>query len=337
VLESWRKAGLGERVELVELPTSAWDDPPPRQLFQAVRSTLLLGVLLWSRRRPDLVHLHASIGGSLYRKLVLAWLCRLARVPYLAHMHSGALRAWLRGSALRRAVARSLFGHAAAAVTPAEMWRDLLVELGAPRVAVIPNGITSAERERLESCRRMRERPGSGAGDARLLFFGRWAPVKGADRIAVALRELGRDDLELHIYGNGDRAWLERSFSGAPGRIEIRGWLDGEEKLVELARADAVLAPSRAEAFGMALVEVRASGAPVIATEVGGVGEALAGYEPAMLLRDGDDAALRGAIEQVLDRSWPLEVKAGPLPDALTAEASVARVSALYAELLEGR
>lgn len=35
VLATWRATGFGERVELIELPTSGWDDPCPRQALTA--------------------------------------------------------------------------------------------------------------------------------------------------------------------------------------------------------------------------------------------------------------------------------------------------------------
>jgi glycosyltransferase involved in cell wall biosynthesis len=335
VISAWRDAGLGERVELVELPTSAWDDPLPRQLAQALRALVRLA-LLAARRRVDVVHLHASVGGSVYRKLALSWVCRLGAVPYLAHEHSGSFTGWLAGSRLRRRLARSLFANAAACVVLAEVWRPAVESLGARRVAVIPNGLAAAERARLERCRASRPaRPAN--HPRRLLFYGRWAPLKGPDRIADALRALGRDDLSLHVYGNGDEAWLRACFEGVPGEVEIGGWLEGKVKLEELSGADALLAPSRAEGLPTALIEARAAGTPVIATAVGAVSEALDGYRPALLLRDGDDAALRDAIAAVLDGCWPPEgATPGPFPRRLTAEDACERLLEVYEEVAPG-
>ena len=335
VLDSWRASGLGERVELIELPTSAWDDPRPAQAWQALRAAARLTWILSSkRRRPDLAHLHASIGGSLYRKLALARICKLFGVPYIVHLHSGSFSDWVEGSRVRTAASRSLFSGAAVSVVLAESWREPVEALGVERVEVVPNGVSEAERQELERCREMRgASPSDPEAPAQLLFYGRWTPLKGPDRIATALRELGREDFELHVYGNGDRAWLERCFEGVGGRSEIRGWLEGEEKLAELAAADALIAPSRAEGLPMSLVEARAAGVPVIATAVGGVADALAGYEPAVLLGDGDAEGLREAIAAVLDRRWPGELVAGELPAALTAEAITAQIEKLYREV----
>lgn len=337
VISAWKAAGLGERVELVELPTSAWDSPPWRQLGQAGKSLARFVGMLVRGPRPDVVHLHASIGGSLLRKLIFGWACRAARVPYVIHMHSGAFDHWVSTSARNRTAARSLFGRSAAAIVLAERWRDTAAALGAGRVVVVPNAISARQRAELARCRKPGTNP-THEEDGRpvLLFYGRWAPIKGADRLAEALRALSARDYEVRLWGNGDRDWLERQFSGLPGEVQIGGWLGGERKLAELARADVLLAPSRSEGFPSSLVEARAAGVPVIATDVGAAREALAGYPAAILLDAEDDAGLRQALARVLDRSWPEPYEPGEVPEALRAEPIIDRLVTIYAELTRG-
>lgn len=338
VIESWRGAGLAERVELTELPTSAMDGSLPVKIVQMSRAAAaLLGILASRSRRPQVVHLHASTGGSLLRKLVLALICRLGRVPYIAHEHSGQLDEWIDGSSARRRAARSLYSHAALVIVLAERWRALVESLGARRVEVLANGISAAERRRLAAAERLRSLPGRGSGQARLVFYGRWSPKKGPDRLAAALRAIGRDDYELHLYGSGDRAWLEALFEGVPGRISIDGWLRSEEKVTALGTATALIAPSRAEGLPMALVEARAAGTPTIATDVGAVADALAGYRRALLIPSGDEDRLRAAIERVIEGEWPPPSEPAELPDRLRSEVAVERLLGFYRELADPR
>lgn len=336
VVESWRRAGLADAVELVELPTSAMGSPLSAKLAQAARATLELGRMLLAGDRPDVVHLHASTGGSLLRKLVLSWCCRLTGAPYVAHEHSGELEEWIGGSSLRRAAAAALYSGAEVTIVLAERWRPTMRALGAKRVEVLPNGLSDAERELLGRSQRARA-TGPDSGKKMLLFYGRWVPKKGPDRLAAALRRLARTDYELRLYGSGDRERMIETFRGVPGEVTIGGWLAGERKLAELGRAAALIAPSRAEGLPMALVEARAAGTPVIASDVGGVAEALRGYPAARLLDPDDDQALREAIERLLDGEWPGEYEPSEFPAALRSEIAVERLIEIYESVMSRR
>ncbi len=330
VVASLERAGLDRAVELVELPTSAMSSPLPVKLAQATRATVKLIGLLSGRARPDVVHLHASTGGSLLRKLVLAACCRTARVPYVAHEHSGELDEWIGRSQLRRAAATALYAHAATTIVLAERWRPTMESLGSTEIEVVPNGLSAAERATLGRAREIRRADRGADRSAVLLFYGRWVPKKGPDRLGSALRGLTRTDYEVHVYGSGDRRSVAAAFDGVGGEVEIRGWLEGEDKVEELGRATALIAPSRAEGLPVALVEARAAGTPVIASDVGGVAEALRGYAAGLLLDPTDDEGLRKAIEGVLAGSWPPAGDPIELPEALWAETSVERLVRIY-------
>ncbi|MDT7575952.1 MAG: hypothetical protein QOH17_2285, partial [Pseudonocardiales bacterium] len=69
------------------------------------------------------------------------------------------------------------------------------------------------------------------------------------------------------------------------------------------AAADVLVLASRAETYGMVVTEALARGVPVVASNVGGVPEALGqladGSRPGVLVPPGDAAALAGAL-----RGW---------------------------------
>ena len=91
--------------------------------------------------------------------------------------------------------------------------------------------------------------------------------------------------------------------SGLEGRVRFRGALTGEELDRAYAAAGLLVLPSRAETYGMVVTEALARGVPVLATDVGGVPEALGyghnGIRPGLLVSPGDPAALGAAL-----RSW---------------------------------
>ena len=276
--------------------------------------------------------MQVSTGGSLYRKLAAAVLCRMFRMPYIVHVHAGGFEGSIRRSRVASLAARRLVADAAVTIVVAERWRRFFEQLGAMRVLALPNGLSASERIALESVRR---RPQPASLRPVLLFYGRWTPAKGIDRVADALRALGGDEYEVRLFGSGDRDWLERSFANLEGTIHVGGWIDLEAKVAELERATVLLVPSRVEAFGQVMLDARAAGAAVIASDCGAVGEVLAGHEPVLLSDCDDDAGLRADLARVLDGSWPPDdrLESPALPERYTAEYGVAALTRIYREV----
>lgn len=335
VVDSWRKGGLERLVSLREIHTSRWDDSLPRQVVNAVIALWTL-LLLLVRRETDVLYLHVSTGGSTGRKLAAALLARLFRVPYVAQIHSGNFGTWVAESRLARACSRSLFSNAAAAVVVSGHWSELARRLGAAEVVVLHNALCADEREAFAAAAAAAGPPPRPT----LLYYGRWSPIKGPDRIAGALATLLPADYEVRLFGNGDRAWLEDAFAALPpATVKIGGWIGLSDKAAELAAATALVVPSRSEGFGQVLLEARAAGVPVVASDVGAVAEVLDGYSRALLVPAGDDAALAAALGRVLAGEWPppgdRDGRIPDLPERFHVEPVVTELAAMLADITE--
>lgn len=106
---------------------------------------------------------------------------------------------------------------------------------------------------------------------------------------------------ELHIVGDGpDRAALEAqaAATGLSKRIVFHGSLDDPGHVLRGA-AIFVLA-SQAEPMGLVNIEARRAGCAVVASEVGGIPEALDGGEAGILVPPADARAFAGAIARLL-------------------------------------
>ncbi|GGN68522.1 hypothetical protein GCM10010112_32940 [Actinoplanes lobatus] len=87
------------------------------------------------------------------------------------------------------------------------------------------------------------------------------------------------------------------------GSVRFTGPLTGAALDAVYADADLFVLPSRAETYGMVVTEALARGLPVLATDVGGVPEALGeagGGRPGRLIPPGDRDALAGALREWL-------------------------------------
>ncbi|GGN44326.1 glycosyltransferase involved in cell wall biosynthesis [Actinoplanes campanulatus] len=129
---------------------------------------------------------------------------------------------------------------------------------------------------------------------------------------APAAGELGVEGHGLSGAGTGGRAveggWrISRPERDGPvpeeGSVRFTGPLGGAALDAVYADADLFVLPSYAETYGMVVTEALARGLPVLATDVGGVPEALGeagGGRPGRLIPPGDRDALAGALREWL-------------------------------------
>lgn len=162
--------------------------------------------------------------------------------------------------------------------------------------------------------------PGSAHG-GRLLCVGAVVPAKGQDVLAAALAGLPELLWTCWLVGPLDRAprfvtdLRERAEAARLGvRVRLTGPLPPSALATAYDAADLVVLPTRLETFGMVVTEALARGIPVLASEVGGVPEALGsaptGDRPGVLVPPGDPAALGVALRCWLtDPSWRQDLR----------------------------
>jgi glycosyltransferase involved in cell wall biosynthesis len=105
----------------------------------------------------------------------------------------------------------------------------------------------------------------------RLGAYGRYAPQKGFDVLIEAMRRVSPNVATLELGGYGPELPALQTAAAELPHVHIGGPIDGPGAL--LARVDAVVIPSRWEAFGLVATEARAAGRPVIASFADGLVE----------------------------------------------------------------
>jgi glycosyltransferase involved in cell wall biosynthesis len=135
-------------------------------------------------------------------------------------------------------------------------------------------------------------------------------PDKGLDVLVSALARV-RESLptaRVRVVGGpqegfehlADELVAHAAALGVDGALELVGFVDRPAAVVAAARAYVQPARERTEILPLAILEAMAAGTPVVATDVGGVAEAVHDGETGLLVAPEDPGALADALARVL-------------------------------------
>ena len=301
-----------------------------------MRNAVDLGALLALRRlmkalAVDLVHTHSSTdswSGALAAKSL--------RLPVVRSRHVSI--------AIRSALVYRLADRI---VTSGEAVRAIVVRAGiAPeRVVAIPPGVDTARFHPAVSGKTVRDELRLGAGELLVGLVANIRGSKGHNVFLEAAREILRQAplTRFLIVGDGvgyDEVRRRVSDLGLAEHATMTGFRRDIPEV--MAALDVLVLPSiRSEATSQVIPQALAVGTPVVATTVGGSPELVRDGETGRLVPPEDPPALARAVLEILrdperaramGRAGQAAISAG-----LTLDASMARTTAVYRELLAGR
>lgn len=144
-----------------------------------------------------------------------------------------------------------------------------------------------------------------GAGDIRLVTTGALRPLKNHGDALAALALLP-ERYRLTLAGNGEERDLLAGRArelGVAHRVRFLGRIPDVGEL--LAEADALVHPSRAETFGLSLIEAAGAGVPVAALPVPALDELVPTLVPGALAAESTPRALADAVLAVTGERRP--------------------------------
>ncbi|MBI2246093.1 MAG: glycosyltransferase family 4 protein [Nocardioides sp.] len=285
---------------------------------------------------PDVVHVHVSVFSPF--ATLAARRAAASGLPTLVTVHSmwsrlgplpGVARVLLQ---LRRwPVQWSAVSDAAA--------RPLREMLGPElEVAVLPNAVAPAA-WRPPSVADAPADVGDRSQDPTLVSVMRFTRTKRAlplARMLLQVREALPERVALRAVVIGDGPQLP-SFGRFLARHDMSGWVDLPGRLSQeavcdqLARSDVFVAPATLESFGIAALEARAAGLPVVASARSGIGEFVREGRDGLLAAD-DRAMVRAMVRLVTDSTLREAIRAHNLHTPVSHDwpAASARTRVLY-------
>lgn len=209
--------------------------------------------------------------------------------------------------------------------SPSQFLLDQHIAAGlkAKRTAVVSNGIPLPER--LPKAQNK--------GKRKFLFISRLTAEKGCQVVLDALKLLPPDlPFELNVAGKGVFEPAFREAAAADTRINVLGYVQGEQKTSVFRSADCLLLPSLwYENAPVVIVEAAAYGIAVIGSNMGAIPEFIEHGKNGVLFEAGNPAALATAIQSVIQEGGLAE-KLGSGGQSLLERSSIAHMVDAYLE-----
>ena len=298
-------------------PTLVYHDSP--DVAPMLREARMLGIELWAvppmpeglsgaaaiprfalalrARRPGVFHAQLNSQSACKFGLVGAVMARVPAVVATEHLFVES-RSSLSGNVQQRALGAAV-GRYIAVSRHVQLRLHKEFRWPLSKIVVVPNGVDT-NRLRCEPDAALRAILSRKGTQPVVLTTVRLVPTKGL----VCLLEAARELPEVHVVIAGDgpqRDELVRRARdlGVADRVDLLGHRDDVPQL--LACSDIVAVPSLNEGLPLAVLEAMAAEKPIVATCVGGTGEAIVDGQSGLLVPPADPAALAAAVRRLLD------------------------------------
>ncbi|MFT3820921.1 MAG: glycosyltransferase family 1 protein [Rubrivivax sp.] len=262
-------------------------------------------VQLWSRQRPDAVHIategplgFSALQAARHLKLVVTSDFRTNFHAYSRHYGIG----WLRRPIM--AYLRSFHSRCAVTMVPTEPLRRELQGEGFSCVQVVARGIDTRLFHPARRSAALRASWGVGDDDLVVACVGRLAPEKNLPALLKAFDAIVRDQprARLLLVGEGP---LRAVLAAAQPQAILAGQRRGEDLAAHYASADLFVFPSLTETFGNVTGEAMASGLPVLAYDHAGAAQLIRAGDSGVLAPFGDEAEfVRSARQMAGSAAW---------------------------------
>ena len=286
--------------------------------------------------KVDLVHLHVSERGSVYRKAAVAKLAKRFGKPVILHHHGADFDPFFQALPEKdKANVIKFLESADTNLVLSDLIRKEFLER-APKAnyTVLHNTVPVPETNLY------------GPDASLIVTLGRLGERKGTYDLLKALRDLEPElppEIKVCLCGDGEVGQVQKTIAeyGLQHRIAHVGWVAGQKKAEIVAKAMCHVLPSYREGLPMSILETMSLGIPNISTRIASIPEVIESGVQGILIEPGDVEALKDALRQLCcDRelrqrmSWE---SYRLIQESFSVEASGQKLERIYAQVLKER
>lgn len=332
VLKNLFTSSLVEKHDLKMIPSYINESKAVRVKMFLRAFTLLIKEV--KHDRPDIVHLHASVAGSFYRKALFILYLKSKGVPTVLHIHGSRFESFYNTMRpIQKKFVRYVLGLNERVIVLSDYWRNFFQAImPAEKIAVVENGIS------LKGYHYDKSGP-----EVNILFMGRLGERKGVYDLLEASTRLAETHSGFQVYLAGDGE-VEKVAALVKQKnleqyIHVLGWVGEEERAIYLKNADLMVLPSYNEGFPMAILEAMNYGSAVISTRVGGIPEMIDEGVNGFVIEPGDIDGLTGRMQELIEQQ-ALREQMGKsnikkVHEKFAVDAQAEKIDGIYREILK--
>ena len=267
-------------------------------LFYDIKSFFTLLGLIRSFD-PDIIHTHTAKAGVLGRLAGLVAKPKAIRIhTYHGHLLYGYFSPWKTQLVIKSERVLARISHSIIAIGNVVKEELLAAKVGNREqyYVIFPGLKPLLNYSKLES----RSAVGLKMDQKYLVFIGRLTSIKRPDRLIEIARHLknNHNNVELLIVGEGDLYAETKEISKSENLpINFLGWRNDIDRI--LSASDIAILCSDNEGIPLTLIEAAQAGLPIVATNVGSVGDIVLDGETGILVKN-DSRGLIMAIDDLL-------------------------------------
>lgn len=263
------------------------------KINRTARLAEIILTLIKDHRKFDVVLLEVYSGLYFIIASVAGLLCKIFRLPLIMILHGGNLPAFTKKHPFWT---KKILNQADHLVAPSTFLAEKIGDSGY-EIQVISNVVdidSYIYRERSNI-------------SPRLIWMRSFHPIYNPEMAIKVLAKLRQSEPDATLTMAGNDKGLEDEVKtlaeklGLSGAVRFTGFLDLEKKIKEFSAADIYINTNRIDNMPVSVVEARALGLPVIATNVGGLPYLIENGKNGFLVANNDVDAMVESIKMLLD------------------------------------
>ncbi len=321
---------LYDNVRLIRLSGGTDRNIPKSSLYEALPELLteLESFRIKENIAYDVVHSHYWISGVLGLRLKSSWNAYHVITYHTLGAVKNVMCSTEDASELRLTNEKKLAKQCDQIIVPTQKDKDYLMHYyDAPgdNIRIVPCGVNLEHFKPQDkiSARRQLTLP---INDPMILYVGRFAPIKGLDRLLESFSRITGPSLPVLVMvgGDGERSFMTHHLKKEAmefhilDRLIFAGRVDQEILPLYYSAADVLAVPSYYESFGLVALEALACGTPVVTTSVGAMEEIVINGVTGHVVPDSDFHHFAVRIGSLLEK----QKKNGLLPDKIRTSVS---------------